>query len=89
MLPAATQSKHPIYTQFRDHEGGMVGMECQDEMVEMESQEAKGRGETLVCRDYLAHKVCMYFDWYTSILSSDYSTINSIMNTNCIGLHGG
>ena len=32
-------------------------MDCKDEMVEMESQEAKGRGETLVCRDYLAFKV--------------------------------
>ena len=32
-------------------------MEYQDEMVEMESQEAKGRGGTLVCRDQLAHKV--------------------------------
>ena len=62
MLPEKTQSTHPIYTLFRDHEGGMVGMECQDEMEEMEFQEAKRRGETLVCRDYLAHKVCMYFD---------------------------
>ena len=39
-------------------------MECQDEMVEMESQEAKGRGETLVCKDHLAHEVytltCIY-----------------------------
>ena len=67
MLPAATQSPHPIYTLFRVHEGGMVGMECQDEMVEMESQEAKGRGETLVCRDHLAHKVCIHFDLYISI----------------------
>ena len=31
-------------------------MGCQDEMVEMEPQEDKGRGETLVCRDHLAHK---------------------------------
>ena len=60
MLPAATPSTHPIYTLFRDPEGGMVGMECQDEMVEMEPQEAKGRGETLVCRDHLACKVCMH-----------------------------
>ena len=32
-------------------------MEYQDEMVEMESQEGKGREETLVCRDHLDHKV--------------------------------
>ena len=44
----------------------MVGMEYQDEMVEMESQEAKGRGETLVCRDHLARKVCMHFNTYVS-----------------------
>ena len=67
MLPETTQSTHKTYTLFRDPEGGMVGMvgmECQDEMVEMESQEAKGRGETLVCRDHLACKVCMQFDLY-------------------------
>ena len=39
-------------------EGGMVEMDCQDETVEMEYQEAKGRGETLVCKDHLAFKVC-------------------------------
>ena len=60
MLPETTQSTHPIYTLFRDPEGEMVGMECQDEMEEMESQESKGRGETLVCRDHLARKVCMH-----------------------------
>ena len=32
-------------------------MDCKDEMVEMEPQEAKGRRETLVCRDHLAFKV--------------------------------
>ena len=32
-------------------------MEFQDEMVEMDSQEGKGREETLVCRDHLALKV--------------------------------
>ena len=37
-------------------------MECQDEMVEMESQEVKGSGETLVCRDHLACEVCMHFN---------------------------
>ena len=60
MLPMTTQSPHPIYTLFRDLEGGMVGMEYQDEMVEMESQEAKERGETLVSRDHLARKVFMH-----------------------------
>ena len=64
MLPVATQSTHPIYTLFRDPEEGMVGMECQDEMVEMEYQEAKGRGERLVLRDHLACKVCKHFDLY-------------------------
>ena len=57
MLPMATQSLHPTYTLFRGHEGEMVEMECQDETVEMESQEAKGRGETLVCRDHVVCKV--------------------------------
>ena len=68
ILLVATQSTHPKYTLFRDPEGEMVGMECQDEMVEMESQEAKGRGETLVCRDHLAREVCMHFDAYIPIL---------------------
>ena len=63
MLPETTQSTHPIYTLFRDHEGGMVGMECQDEMVETESKESKERGETLVSRDHLACEVCMDFDF--------------------------
>ena len=36
----------------------MVVMGCQDEMVEMESQEAKGREETVVCKDHLVCKVC-------------------------------
>ena len=43
MLPVATLSTHPIYTLFRGHEGGMVEMGCQEEMVEMESQEGKER----------------------------------------------
>ena len=43
-------------------------MECQDEMVEMESQEVKARGETLVSRDHLACQVCMHFNTYISIL---------------------
>ena len=33
-------------------------MGCQDEMVEMESQEAKEKRETLVCRGHLVRKVC-------------------------------
>ena len=64
MLPETTQSTHPIYTLFRVPKGGTVGMECQDEMVETESQESKGRGETLVSRDHLACKVCRDFDFY-------------------------
>ena len=50
----ATQSLHPIYTLFRDHEEGMVEMECQVETAGMEHKE---RGETLVCRDHLVHEV--------------------------------
>ena len=38
----------------------MVGMECQGEMEETESQGDEGRGENLVCRDHLARKVCMH-----------------------------
>ena len=59
MLPKkmVTQSPHPMYTLFRVPEEGMVEMEYQDETVEMESQEEKERGETLVCRDNLDHKV--------------------------------
>ena len=52
ILPVATQSTHPIYALFRDPEGGMVGMGCQDKMVEMDSKEAKEKRETLVCRDH-------------------------------------
>ena len=63
ILQVAAQS-HPIYTLFRGPEGGMVGMEYQDEMVEMESKESKGRGETLVSRDHLACEVCMDFGFY-------------------------
>ena len=58
ILPVVTQSTQPIYTLFRVPEGGMVGMDCQDETVEMESQEAKEKRETLVYRDHLACKVC-------------------------------
>ena len=58
ILPVVTHSTHPIYTLFKGHEGGMVEMGCQDEMVEMDSQEAKEKRETLVCRDHLVSKVC-------------------------------
>ena len=61
ILPVATHSTQPTYTLFRVPEGGMVEMGCQDEMVEMESQEGKERGGTLVYRDHLAcrdHVVC-------------------------------
>ena len=57
MLPEKTRSPYQIYTLFRGHEGGMVEMEYQEEMVEMESQGEKERGETLVCQDHLDHKV--------------------------------
>ena len=47
ILPVATHSTRPIYTLFRVPKGGMVGMGCQDEMVEMDSQEANGeKGDT-------------------------------------------
>ena len=55
-----------IYT-VQGSEGGMVGMDCQGEMVEMDSQEAKEKRETLVCRDHLAFKVCIHFDLYIPI----------------------
>ena len=64
MLPQATQSLHQTYTLFRGHEGGMVGMGCQDEMVEMDFQGEKERGETLVCRDHLVHKVSNDIWWH-------------------------
>ena len=37
-------------------------MGCQDEMVEMDSQEAKEKRETLVCRDHRAFKVCIHLN---------------------------
>ena len=42
-------------------------MGSQDETVEMESQEAKEKGETLVYRGHLAFKVCIHFNLYISI----------------------
>ena len=57
MLPVAIQSLHQTYTLFRGPEAGMVGMGCQDVTVEMDSQGGMEKGETLVYRDYLAHKV--------------------------------
>ena len=50
---------HPIHTLSRGPEGGTVEMECQDEMAETECQGDKERKETLVCRDLVAHKVCI------------------------------
>ena len=50
-----------------DPEGGMVEMGYQDETVEMEPQEAKGREETLVCRGHLVCKVCMHFDFIATV----------------------
>ena len=70
ILPETIQSIHQIYTLFRDPEGGMVGMGCQDEMVEMVEMGSlgnKGRGETPVCRDHLARKVHMHFNFYIPI----------------------
>ena len=40
---------YPIYTLFKDLEAGMVGMQLQDEMVEMGLQDYQGRGVSLVC----------------------------------------
>ena len=48
---------YPIYTLFKDLEAGMVGMELQDEMVEMGLQDYQGRGVSLVCQDHLGHQV--------------------------------
>ena len=56
-------SQHPLYTLFKGPEGGMVEMECQDEMAEMESQdemepkEDKDRVEELVPQDHVVCKV--------------------------------
>ena len=36
--PVTTRSQHSIYTLFRGHKGGMITMEHQDVMVEMELQ---------------------------------------------------
>ena len=68
----------------------MVGMDCQVEMVEMESQEAKEKRETLVYRDHLVCKVCIHFIactyplvlWVVIALQS-----NSSMNMNCTDLN--
>ena len=42
--PVTTRSQHPIYTLFRGHKGGMVTMEYQDMMVEMEFRETREKG---------------------------------------------
>ena len=57
MLPVATQLPHLTYTLSRVLKEEMVGMDCQEETAEMESQEAKERRETLVCQEYLEHEV--------------------------------
>ena len=49
---------YPTYTLFKDLKGGMVGMELQDEMVEMGPQDYQERGVSLACRDHLGHQVC-------------------------------
>ena len=45
----------------------MAEMVCQDEMVEMDSQEAKEKRETLVYRGHLVFNVCIHFDLYIPI----------------------
>jgi len=47
---------HPILC--KGPGGGMVGMGYQDETVGMEPQGDRERGETLVYRDQLGHRVC-------------------------------
>ena len=56
--PVTTRLPHPIYSPFRGPEGGMVAMDYQDMMVEMELQEDKEKREILVRRDQLGHKEC-------------------------------
>ena len=58
MSPVTTRSPHPIYRLFRAPKGGMVMMDYQDLMVEMELERDKEKREILVCRDQLSHKVC-------------------------------
>ena len=69
--PVTTRSPHLIYTLFKGPEGGMVVMDYQDVMVEMELQGDKEKREILVCRDQLAHKVCTLHLTCTYIMSSD------------------
>ena len=49
---------YPIYTLFKDLKAGMVGMELQDEMVEMGPQDYQERGVSLASRDHLGYQVC-------------------------------
>ena len=66
-----TPNIYLIYTLFKGPKGGMVVMEYQDMMVEMELQGDKEKREILVCRDQLAHKVCTLRLTCTYIMSSD------------------
>ena len=52
-------------------------MGCQEETVEMESQEAKEKREILVYKDHLVCNVCIHFlaSTYPLVVSSDCSTI--------------
>ena len=68
--PVTTRSQHPVYTLFRGHKGGMVMMEYQDVMVEMELQGDKEKGEIMVCRDQLANNVCTLNLTYIQLLPS-------------------
>jgi len=57
MLPVAPSSAcHPTLCRVPEEE--MVEMGCQDAMVGMELQGDREKGETLVYRDHLDHKVC-------------------------------
>ena len=51
------------YTLFKDLKAGMVGMELQDEMVEMGLQDYQERVVSLACRDHLGHQVCTVFSY--------------------------
>ena len=53
---------YPIYIPFKDLKVGMVGMELQDEMVEMGLQDYQERGVSLVCQDHLGHQVPSLFE---------------------------
>ena len=52
---------YPAYTLFKDLKGRMVGMEFQDEMVEIGPQDYQERAVSLACRDHLGHQVHTVF----------------------------